>query len=192
MFLLHDYDVQLLTLIAFKSAGGHLSLLTAYHILRSHPSFDCARLGLLLHFGAFDLSLLPQGRNFPLPLVLNRKAMENFFSAFIPNIFPPSNSPSKSSLDDLKDPKISPYYEDLEKWRTKLPVALFTCGSMDCLVDDSVTMAAKWAMSGGEQILRIVEGGCHGYIAFDPKLYPVSQIGRDICADFIKDVMSRG
>lgn len=40
----------------------------------------------------------------------------------------------------------------------KLPPALFTAGTMDCLCDDSVMMSAKWMMSGAEAILKVYPG----------------------------------
>ena len=51
---------------------------------------------------------------------------------------------------------ISPFFADLTKM--KLPPALFTCGTQDCLLDDSVMMSAKWLMSGAEAILKIYPG----------------------------------
>jgi acetyl esterase/lipase len=48
---------------------------------------------------------------------------------------------------DRRDPKISPFFADLMKMRAegrRLPSALFTCGTADPLLDDSVFMCAKW------------------------------------------------
>ncbi|KAK6601304.1 esterase/lipase/thioesterase [Botrytis cinerea] len=50
------------------------------------------------------------------------------------------------SDEQKKHPLVSPYYEDLEIFRGRLPSALFTCGTEDPLLDDSVTMATKWMM----------------------------------------------
>ena len=50
----------------------------------------------------------------------------------------------------------------------KLPSALFTCGTSDCLLDDSVLMSAKWSMAGAESILKIYPGAPHGFVFFPP------------------------
>lgn len=48
----------------------------------------------------------------------------------------------------------------------QLPSALFTCGTSDLLLDDSVIMSTKWAMSGAESILKIYPGAPHGFSFF--------------------------
>jgi len=40
----------------------------------------------------------------------------------------------------------------------RLPSALFLCGTLDCLLDDSVMMSAKWGMSGAESIFKAYPG----------------------------------
>jgi len=51
---------------------------------------------------------------------------------------------------------ISPFFADLNSM--KLPSALFVVGTLDCLLDDSVFMSAKWRMSGAESLLKIYPG----------------------------------
>ncbi len=70
------------------------------------------------------------------------------------------------SFEQKQDPSVSPYYENLEKYRGRLPSALFVCGTEDPLLDDSVMMSTKWLMAGGEAILKIYPGGAHGFIGF--------------------------
>jgi len=65
---------------------------------------------------------------------------------------------------DRRDPAVSPLYTNLNK--LKLPAALFTCGTSDCLLDDSVFMSAKWAMSGAKSVLKIYPGAPHGFVFF--------------------------
>ena len=60
------------------------------------------------------------------------------------------------SQDQKRDPKISPLYTNMSK--LKLPPALFNCGTLDPLLDDTVMMSTKWMMSGAESILRIFPG----------------------------------
>ncbi|KAK2630103.1 hypothetical protein QTJ16_000923 [Diplocarpon rosae] len=140
--------------IAGDSAGAHLALLTTFHLLKTHPEVVLA--GLVLHYGCFDLSELPSVKNFEKNLILNRKTMDKFLSAFLPHHTP----------DQRKVGSISPYYENLEPLRGRLPSALFTIGTEDLLVDDTVAMATKWMMFGGEAIVRVFPGCPHGFIGF--------------------------
>jgi acetyl esterase/lipase len=158
-----------------QSAGGHLALLTAYHLLKAQPSHTLS--GLLLHFGAYDLSLLPAARNRTQLPVLNCTAMRNFINAFCPAM----------DAEALKHPSVSPYYEDLEKWRGRLPSALFTCGTSDCLLDDTVAMATKWLMGGGEAVVRFYEGAPHGFIHFSEEASDGAREGRMDVIEYIGD-----
>ena len=73
--------------------------------------------------------------------------------------------PSMTHEEKLS-PSVSPYYADFGKYRGRLPSALFTCGTEDPLLDDSVMMATKWLMAGGDAILKIYPGAPHGFIGF--------------------------
>jgi len=87
-------------------------------------------------------------------------------------------------------PSISPYYENLEQFRGRLPHALFTCGTEDPLLDDSVMMATRWLMAGGEACLKIYSGAPHGFLGFvglldeagmgleDTKAFILERLGR--------------
>lgn len=62
------------------SAGGHLSVVTTYHLLKTRPKFGFK--GLVLNYGAYDLSgFLPQAWHFDLPLVLDADIMTKFISS---------------------------------------------------------------------------------------------------------------
>jgi acetyl esterase/lipase len=71
-----------------------------------------------------------------------------------------------SSTLTLKSPSVSPYYASLEEFRGRLPHALFTCGTDDPLLDDSVNMGVKWQMSGGKAVIKIYPGAPHAFIGF--------------------------
>ncbi|KAI8940601.1 hypothetical protein NX059_001874 [Plenodomus lindquistii] len=138
-----------------ESAGGHLAMLVALHLLTSKPDF--AFKGLLLHFGCYDLSsFLPHVHHHDLSLVIDHDVMSSYISALLPN----------TTEAQRRDPSISPFWTDLRKYGDKLPPALFTCGSEDPLLDDSVMMGAKWGMWGGESIVKIYRGAPHGFIGF--------------------------
>lgn len=143
-----------LRFVGGESAGGHLSLLTAFHLLKVAPSLQLA--GLLLHFGCYDMSLLPQARYYTKPLVLNAEGIQKTDEVFLPGM----------SMEQKKDPAVSPFYEDLTKLRGRLPSALFTCGTDDPLLDDTVLMGTKWLVNGGEAYVKFYPGGAHAFIGF--------------------------
>ena len=67
---------------------------------------------------------------------------------------------------DRRDPDISPLYADL----AGMPPALFSVGTRDLLLDDTLFMAARWASSGNRTDLAVWPGGCHVFIRFDSRL----------------------
>jgi acetyl esterase/lipase len=152
-----------------ESAGAHLALLTALHLLQ-HPnpkfSRDFAFQGLLLHFGSYTFRWLPQVYTWQRdpPLVLDRDLMEHYRDAFLPGWQDAERG--QGTQVRLEDPAVSPLYADLEPLRGRLPDALFTCGTEDPLLDDSLLMAAKWRVAGGGTETLIVPGAPHGFIMF--------------------------
>ncbi|KAJ4319946.1 hypothetical protein N0V94_003616 [Neodidymelliopsis sp. IMI 364377] len=134
-----------------ESAGGHLACLVAFHLLEAIPSF--AFRGLLLHFGCFDLSgFLPHVQHHETHLVIDHDVMSAYINALLPN----------TTMEQRRDPSISPFFKDIRG--LKLPPALFTCGSEDPLLDDTVFMGAKWQMWGNEAVVKIYNGAPHGFI----------------------------
>jgi len=155
-----------------KSAGGHLTALTAFHLLETKPRFHLA--GLILNFGAYDLTFLPTAKNFDQLPVLTPKIMDHFLEAFLPGI----------PIEQRKDPSISPFYKDLRG--LKLPSALFACGTADCLLDDTVMMALKWQMAGGEAITKLFPGAPHGFIVFPPDKVAASKEWRELAGEYLR------
>ena len=49
-----------------------------------------------------------------------------------------------------------------------MPRALFSIGTDDPLLDDSLFMAARWASAGNEAELAVWPGGAHGVGHFGP------------------------
>lgn len=146
--------------IGGESAGGHLSMLVMLHLLHHKESvfssFNFA--GLLLHFGCYDLTFLPSTYTFNPPevLVLDKDLMDHYIEVFLPGM----------SLEEKRRPEVSPLYADLQKLRGRLPPALFTCGTADCLLDDTIFMTAKYQMAGAETEVLIVPGAPHGYCMY--------------------------
>ena len=61
-----------------------------------------------------------------------------------------------------RDPDMSAIYADLHA----LPPALFTVGTLDCFLDDSLFMAARWAAAGNSAELAVHPGAVHAFTAF--------------------------
>ena len=70
---------------------------------------------------------------------------------------------------NYRDPDVSPLYANLGG----MPPALFTVGTLDPLLDDSLFMHGRWLAAGNEGELAVYPGGIHGFTGF-----PVS-IGRE-------------
>ncbi|MCJ1478692.1 hypothetical protein MMC13_007373 [Lambiella insularis] len=162
-----------LKFIGGESAGGHLTILSTFHLLKTRPAFQLA--GLVCNYGVYDLSFLPQTRNFSKPLVLNREIVGHFVKAFLPG----------RSTEERKDPAISPFYQDLSG--LKLPPALFTCGTEDCLLDDTVMMALRWQMAGAEAITKLFPGAPHGVVHFPAEDLPASKECREVIREYLCD-----
>lgn len=137
--------------IGGESAGAHLSALTVLRLRDKHglTPFKAAN----LVFGVFDLSLTPSARQFgEQRLVLRTSDIHQFGNAFLPNV--PENQ--------RQDPAYSPLYANLRG----LCPALFTVGTKDALLDDTLFMHARWRAAGNTAELAIFPGGVHGFIAF--------------------------
>ncbi|KAI1626761.1 Alpha/Beta hydrolase protein [Exophiala viscosa] len=145
-----------------ESAGGHLSMLVVLHLLQHQQQkyADFQFKGLLLHYGCYSMLWTPRVHTFRKgkqgSLILDQDLMDHFIEVFLPG----------KTEEEKKDPSISPLYADFEALRSKLPPALFTCGTEDCLLDDTMFMSTKWLMAGGEGVVKIIPGAPHGYIMF--------------------------
>ena len=167
-----------LAFVGGESAGGNLSALVAIHLLQSpNTKFSSFKLkGLLLHFGAYDLTFLPSNWTFdPSPvLVLDRDLMEHYLAVYLPD----------TTAEQRKDPAMSPLYADLAK--LSLPPALFTCGTSDPLLDDTMFMSTRWMMAGGEAVVKIYPGAPHGYIMFPPEAFSAAKEGLEEVRAFVE------
>ena len=126
-----EFGTEALT-IGGKSAGGHLSAVTLLR-MRDRHGYAGFR-GANLVYGAFDLSMTPSQRAFgnARRLVLRTIDIEKFSEAFLEGGF------------DRRDPDISPLYADLKGFCP----ALFSVGTEDALLDDSLFMHARWIAAG--------------------------------------------
>ncbi|HWB51633.1 MAG TPA: alpha/beta hydrolase [Stellaceae bacterium] len=135
--------------IGGESAGGHLTVVTLLR-LRDRHGYAGWR-GANIVYGAFDLSLTPSQRQFgDTRLVLRTIDMQQFYNAFLPTV------------TERRVPDISPLYADLKG----LGPALFTVGTRDALLDDTLFMHARWIAAGNPAELAIYPGGAHGFTLF--------------------------
>lgn len=133
-------------LIGGESAGAHLSVTTLLR-LRDRHGLSPFR-GAYLTYGAFDLGLTPSARSWgERNLVLSTPIIRKFLEWYAPS--------------DLLDPDVSPLHADLRG----LPPALFSVGTLDPLLDDSLFMASRWAAGGNAAELAVYPGGIHGFNA---------------------------
>ena len=133
-----------------ESAGGHLSAVTVIR-MRDRHGYTGFR-GANLVYGAFDMSMTPSQRRFgDTPrLVLRTIDIVQFANAFLPTI------------TERRDPDISPLFADLKG----LCPALFSVGTADALLDDTLFMHARWLAAGNAADLAIYPGGAHGFTLF--------------------------
>jgi acetyl esterase/lipase len=152
-------DAGALKFMGGESAGAHLSLLVALHLAQHRNERYRSFLfrGLVLNYGVYDLSWTPSARHLDKdpPLVLNLDLMNAFVDAFLPGW----------SVPDKRKPEVSPLYANLSG--LTLPPALFTCGTEDCVLDDTMFLSVKWAMSGAEATVRLYPGAPHGFVTLN-------------------------
>lgn len=148
---LRDFGGEALA-IGGESAGAHLAALTILRLRDKHRRMPFRAANLV--FGVFDLGMTPSALAFGNDerLVLRTLDIEKFGDAFLPG----------RSAEEKRAPHISPLFADLRG----LCPALFTIGTKDALLDDSLFMHARWIAAGNRAELDIFPGACHGFIAF--------------------------
>jgi acetyl esterase len=153
-------------LIGGESAGANLSVATLLRIRDQYnfTGFSAA----CLTYGVYDISGTPSSVNWgeDRPLILTTKTMEWFHDNYAPK-------------EIRRDPYVSPLYADLQR----MPKALFTIGTLDPLLDDSLFMAARWTAAGNEAELAVYPGGIHAFNAFP---IPLAEKANNRILEFIK------
>ena len=150
--------------IGGESAGAHLAAATLLRMKYKHDAVD-RFLGANLVFGAYDLSRTPSQRGTgidPAHDILDASGAA--LDLYLPGM----------SSEERRDPDVSPLYADLRG----LPPAIFSVGTADHLLDDTLFMAARWEAAGNEHELYVYPGTPHGCIAlpsvashFFPRLF---------------------
>jgi acetyl esterase len=138
--------------IGGESAGGHLAALTLLR-LRDRHGITGAFAGANLVYGVFDLGMTPSQRLWgERNLVLNTAIIRWFGDCFLPGV----------DMEARRSPEISPLYADLHG----MPPALFTVGTLDALLDDSLFMESRWRMAGARSELQVWPEAVHGFTGF--------------------------
>jgi acetyl esterase/lipase len=132
------------------SAGAHLAAVTLLR-LRDRHGISGAFSAAVLQYGGFDLSMTPSQRLWgDRNLVLSGPILHWFADQFLPGY----------DREQRRDPDISPLFADLHG----MPPAIFTVGTQDALLDDTLFMEARWRMAGGATELRIWQEAPHGFL----------------------------
>ena len=137
-------------LIGGESAGAHLAACTLLRLRDRHDAADGFG-GANLVFGVYDLGGTPSQRGAPERADLLTPELIRYFAG----LFTPGRSP-----EERRQPDVSPLYADLHD----LPPALFTVGTADHLVDDTMLMAARWQLAGNDAELLVYPETPHGGI----------------------------
>ncbi|MBF9235077.1 alpha/beta hydrolase [Microvirga alba] len=139
--------------IGGESAGAHLSAVTILRLRDKHGLKPFR--GANLFAGCYDLTMTPSvARWGSEKLILNTRDIRIFTDNFC------------GPEADRRSPDISPLYADL----AGLPPALFSVGTRDLLIDDTLFMASRWVSVGNKAELAVWPGGCHVFIRFDSAL----------------------
>ena len=148
-----------------ESAGAHHSAVTMLRLRDRHGvmPFEAA----ILSYGGYDLAMTPSVRNWgDRYLILSTPIVQAYIDWLAP------------AGIDRNDPDVSPLNADLRG----LPPALFTVGTLDPLIDDSLFMAARWTAAGNIGELAVYPGGVHAFTAFP---IPIAKAANGRIAAFV-------
>ncbi|MEM8749835.1 MAG: alpha/beta hydrolase [Pseudomonadota bacterium] len=135
--------------IGGESAGANLSVVTLLRLRERNlvSRFHAA----ILIAGVYDLGLSASARNWGTErLILNTPDLEMFIAHYL------------QDCGNVRSPDVSPLFADLHD----LPPALFSIGTHDMLLDDTIQMAARWKIANNNAELEIAPGGCHDFQRF--------------------------
>jgi acetyl esterase/lipase len=154
-----------------ESAGAHLAAL-ALLVLRDGGEIDTVTAANLA-YGVYDLSMTPSARRWgDRRVVVNTADLAFFASQYAPR-------------ERHRDPAVSPLYADL----AGMPPALFTCGALDPLLDDTLFMAARWRAAGSPAELALYPGAPHEFLNLRDAI-PAASAARDRMVGFVERVLA--
>lgn len=137
--------------IGGESSGATLATLTML-ALRDRHNAAGKYCGAQLLVGNYDLSMSPSQRASTDALFLSPERLKETSSRAFPGRSP----------EQLRDPSISALYADLKG----LPPAIFTVGTADAVLDDSMFMAARWQAAGNVAELHVYPEAPHLFMDY--------------------------
>jgi acetyl esterase len=158
-------------IVGGESAGAHLAAL-ALLVLRDRGELEPV-IGANLAYGVYDVSMTPSARRWgDQRLVISTSDLAFFAAQYAPR-------------ERHRDPDVSPLYADL----TGLPPALFTCGTLDPLLDDTLFMAARWQAAGSTARLALYSGAPHEFLNLRAAI-PAASDARERMVEFVDRVLT--
>jgi acetyl esterase len=143
-----EFGTDLVT-IGGESAGATLSaaMLLRMRDRHGYTGFRAAN----LTYGNYDSSMTPsQMRSPDRGILVGKLSIKKFCEAYLPKGV------------DARDPDVSALYADLKD----MPPAIFTVGTIDPLLDDTLFMYSRWVAAGNEAELAIYPGAPHAFNSF--------------------------
>ncbi|MFE0418254.1 alpha/beta hydrolase [Streptomyces tendae] len=132
------------------SAGAHLGAQTLLLLRDDEPEVFARFEAASFAYGLYDAGRTPSHRNATADTPV---LPDHWLRDFIDNVFPALTD------EERRHPSRSPLYADL----ATMPPALFTVGSVDPLLDDSLFMAARWRAAGNDAALDVWPDAMHGF-----------------------------
>jgi acetyl esterase len=153
--------------IGGESAGAHLSVTTLTRLRDRHDLTPFVAANLIA--GAYDLRLSPSARNWGHEkLILNTRDITKFIGCYVAG--DADAGPSEAANAPTNEPDVSPILGDL----SGLCPALFSVGTRDPLLDDTLMMAPRWMSAGNPTEIAVYPGGAHVFMAFSGRLAEAS------------------
>jgi acetyl esterase len=162
-------------IIGGESAGGYMA---AAVLLRIRDELHAADrvLGANLVFGVYDWGRSPSQRGIRPSTgadMLTPAGLALFADAYLP----------ARSDEERRDASISPLFADLQG----LGPALFSVGSGDHLLDDTIMLAPRWAAAGNDTELIVLPDMPHGFMAFPT---PLTQVWAERSAAWLTRILA--
>jgi acetyl esterase/lipase len=136
-----------LLIIGGESAGANLAAVSLLRLRDLHQLQPFRAANLV--FGVYDFAGTPScGILGQTTIALNARRMAWYARNYM------------ADADRLREPDISPLWADL----SGMPPALFTVGTLDPLLDDSIFMHGRWLAAGNQSEIAVYPGGTHLFI----------------------------
>jgi acetyl esterase len=157
-------------IVGGESAGAHLAAL-ALLALRDLGEISAVTAANLA-YGVYDVSMTPSARRWGDDrIVISTPDLEFFARQYAP-------------AQRHRDPDVSPLYADL----TGMPRALFSCGTLDPLLDDTLFMAARWQAARSPVELALYPGAPHEFLNLSDPISAAADARRRMVA-FVEGVL---